>query len=454
MTSSPYNPKKAKASLTYNISNFFEHGESLPVDNNDNYSTKNIHLEGFDTQSEKLLKSPVSEGNIFTSQNVTPDLNESKNIMNEIPLFNILGNSLKKKGPLNNISHFGFSERQTFIIGELPQQFYFSKCFQTFDAHNSDNLVLLNLYDTVKIMKLAEKKVLISRLLSSETFLSAIAVGKINLDGYYITSDFSNQISVYDIEGNKRLRNYNVSKPTRSFASKICQEHLNLFCGFSNGVIRGFDFRMKTNSHYLCDNLSHQEIQKKDSGIFNPITSLEIRDNYLLTTSLNKLCLWDLRKNLLVSKVEGVFADGVLKGLFSPNNDHQCYLGCRREKKLEIVDLISGKVQILFSEKRPIHDFGFNKEVNKLLILTGEENKNQETLICENENKKKLNKTDELSAKESLTDLGICNVAQDNTLSNMKRVEMSKNFENLLINQNGTKAWIFGILFLLFKFIY
>ena len=451
MTSSPYNLKKARASLTCNISNFFEIEDNLQIEKSED-AEKNIGMESFCSQSEKVLESPNINEKPLKLTNLTPNFIENDSFMNQIPLFNIYESQTEKQTTFKFSPRTNFREKPAFIIGKLPQQFYFSKCFQTFDIHNSEDIALCNLYDTIKIMKISDQKVSISRLLSSENFLNAIALGKIRLDGYFVTSDFSSQVSIYDIEGKKRLRNYSIAKPTKSFASNMKQDQMSLFCGFSNGILRGFDLRMKTNNSFLSDDFYSQVCNKKNQSAFNPITSLDIRDNYLLSTSVNKLCLWDLRKGLVVQKIAGTFDEGVLKGIFSPINENLCYLGCQREKTLKVVDLVNGDIQTLYTGKNLIWDFGFSSELNKLLILSERENIVEKSLLCNPEQEKILNKAEELSEDAFSKEINICTLKMDNHIACTNRVELSKNFERLLINQMETKAWIFGIYFNILKF--
>ena len=441
MTSSPYNPKKARASLTCNISNFFEPNETSTFDHSEDFSsTHDFHLEEAQSNS--------------TSFNQGKDLPShlkdklTTNTMDQIYLFDVNGQRIElQKRPSRSID-VGLcpilSGKQPIFVGELPRPFYYSKCFQTFDTHFTEDLAILNLYDTVKIVKSYDGEALITRLMSSESFMSSIALGRDRLNGYFVTSDLSSHISVYEIEGKKCLRKYNVLRPSKAFASSIKQENTQLYCGFTNGSIRVFDVRMRSNVHYFADTpISTQNI---DALSFNPITSLAVKENrYLLSTSSNKLCLWDLRKNGLANKIEGNFGEGVLKTAFYPNESQQQALALRYgDNDLKIVDLFgSGDVETLMSAENPIKDFDCSQRSNELFLLFDKREKEHldkrlEACLLAEDSQKSLVKTE-----VKIYSIG------DDEIREGDRIEMGRDFESLKISQNGTKLWMFGKFILL-----
>ena len=442
MTSSPYNPKKARASLTCNISNFFEPHETSTFDHSENFSsTDDFHLEA------------QSNSNSFNQGKDLPSHLKDKlitNTMDQIYLFDVNGQKIELQGGRRRPSQSlcpVLSGKQPIFVGELPRPFYYSKCFQTFDTHFTEDLAILNLYDTVKIVKSYDGEALITRLMSSESFMSSIALGRDRLNGYFVTSDLSSHISVYEIEGKKCLRKYNVLKPHKAFASSIKQENTQLYCGFTNGSIRVFDVRMRSNVHYFADtSVSIKSPQNIDALSFNPITSLALKDNrYLLSTSSNKLCLWDLRKYCLANKIEGSFGEGVLKGAFYPNESQQQALALRYgDNDLKIVDLFgNGDVETLMSAENSIKDFDCSQRSNELFLLFDKKEKEEIDRRLE-----ACLLREDLQKSSARTEVKVYSVG-DEEIREGDRIEMGRDFESLKICQNGTKLWMFGKIILL-----
>jgi len=441
MTSSPYNPKKARASLTCNISNFFEPNETSTFDQSENLSTDDLQLQEQENDHHSLNQSFNKE---------LPSHLKNKLIMDQIYLFDVNGQKIEVKAKRPSASLDPslcpvLSGKQPIFVGELPKPFYYSKCFQTFDTHAVEDLAILNLYDTVKIVKSYDGEALITRLMSSESFMSSIALGRDKLNGYFVTSDLCSHISIYEIEGKKCLRKYNVVKPYKSFASRIKQENTQLYCGFTNGSIRVFDIRMRSNVQYFADTTvsAAKSPQMIDALSFNPITSLAVKDNnYLLSTSSNKLCLWDLRKGCLAQKVEGVFGDGVLKAGFYPGGSHNQCLALRYgDNDLKMIDLSSNiEVDTLIHSENPIQDFDCSERANELFLLFDKREKDKKDRRLES----LLEEDGEIKRENGArTEVRIYSIGEDEIREGDK-IEMGRDFENVRISQNGTKLWMFG----------
>ena len=456
MTSSPYQPKKARASLTCNISTFFEPGESSTVDISETLSSEDVNHDNQLCESE-MTKPLSTEDQFYFAQNLSKDqsaLNEKMQhspIMNQIFLFSMNGqaSSINKfsNDSTEPTSAVKFAGKKPLIISELPQPFYSSQCFQTFDSHYLQDLAILNLYDTVKLVRPFDEDILITRLLGSETFIGSVGLGKGRLDGYFMTSDMSSHVCVYESETRKRLRKYNVTRPTKNFASRIQQEKTQLYCGFTDGSIRIFDVRMKSNIFYFPNSTSNtggSVQQQADLVAFDPITSLETNgDFYLLSTSTKKLCLWDLRKGMNVCTIEEELGEGLMKGQFYSNTTQQCIVSCTKKNELKMVDMMTGRVSPLLSTGDLIQDFTYFGEAEELFVLTEKSRK-----FLNIEGKEMQKEVDQISEdfQESRTrsEINAYVVEADGVVSTVSKIEMGKAYYALKMNQNGTRLWALG----------
>ena len=456
MTSSPYNPKKARASLTCNISNFFEPAETSTVDLTENFSIEEFNCHSQSSESSEFDKPFNSEDTIHShlqglNGRFSMEIKGRSDIMNQISLFSLNAKKAdlyqRKRGQnLNvktNLKHGG---KRPLIIGELPQPFYFSKCFQTFDVHSSQDLAILSLYDTAKLVKPSEEALLATRLIASETFLSSITFGKGRLDGVFITSDLSSHVNVYDIETKKCSRSYHMAKPAKSYGCRVKQERTQLFCGLTNGAIRIFDIRMKGSLNYFSDNetTTFGGIHAGDNDVFNPITSLELaEENYILAASTDKVCLWDLRKGMLINKVSGLFDDGVLKGKFCRGENQRCIVMRYGGSELKTVNLQDETIETFLTIDEPIHDFAYYDDLNELFVLTGKE-----------QAEAKVQATTEMDIEEVVeqpknmakSEVKIYSLENDGPM-NTDRVLLGKDYQDLKVNDEGTRLWALGKLY-------
>jgi WD40 repeat protein len=314
-------------------------------------------------------------------------------------------------------------KKEPLLTSTLPKNFYISRLFSTFDIHSNTEFGIFNHYDSIKIWRKYQEKVVTTNLIQTENEVYCSTVlGNEILEGHAIFSNYSADIGLIDIESRKVTRTYHVNKPFKQITNYITSQNTQIFAGFADGCIRLFDSRAKHSTGLLDE---HMDSTTNDSNkyYFNPITNIQVVDeNHLFTGCTKKLILWDLRNVKSVQTIIDPQKDcgGMTKSLLYPNKPEACLSVSSDDSKVIVWDLSKGTQIKEVKVKGKIRDIAVFSDLDELLVLT-------DPTLNENPIKKSLVQLFE---------------TRNETLKEIDGFDLDDNFSHMKLSSSGKFLWI------------
>lgn len=345
--SSPLLMKKARASLKSSISDFLDiedfssNGKAGSQISFDNPQVMNDFIEEL---GDKTTNSPVDLKEEFTE-------NTCQRIEAMMTKFNF-------EPEEKHSSKSRIIRRMPTHIYNCPESFKPSKYFQKLAVHESDSLILFNLERQIEIVPFGYSEARYDPF-GTKSFISSLTFGNGNLKDITFYGEFNSKLNLRHIESKSPSRSWNLPKDGTS--SHLKAKGTLVYCGLTNGTVVLYDLRMKAPIAKL-----EESIDTSAMNIFDPITTLEVWDEYkLLTASSKTVSIWDMRSNKSVARIE---------------EKNKIPRACLLDEKSATVGYYSDSIYTIHSFEKnqnleikmesPIEDILYIPKLHEILILT------------------------------------------------------------------------------------